>query len=347
MCALKHSDLKECRLVRYADDFKIFCRTRQDAEKLFVATKKWLKERLGLDISPEKSKIVNLRKHYSEFLGFKLKVHEKGKSPNGTKRYVIHSHISDKALKNIQQKAKYHIHKIQKPDDRKTAYEAVQNYNAFVMGEHNFYRIATNAGRDFAKIAFPISKSLKVRLKENISNKGICSSLIKKRYGKSKQLIYVYGFALIPMGYIRHKTPLDKKRSINKYTPEGRIEIHKNLEAINMDILYHLMRNSVKQRSIEYNDNRLSLYCAQQGKCAITKQILKIGKMHCHHKIPVKLGGKDNYSNLILLAEDVHILLHATDEAVIKHYMSVLNLNRNQIIKLNKLRKQAGLDVIE
>lgn len=183
LCALKHSNLKECRLVRYADDFKIFCRKRQDAEKLFIATKKWLKERLGLDISPEKSKIVNLRKHYSEFLGFKLKVCEKGKYPN-----VIHSHISDKALKNIQQKAKYHIHKIQKPDDRKTAYEAVQNYNAFVMGEHNFYRIATNAGRDFAKIAFPISKSLKVRLKENISNKGICSSLIKKRYGKSKQL---------------------------------------------------------------------------------------------------------------------------------------------------------------
>lgn len=54
--ALKHSNLKECRFVRYADDFKIFCRTRQDAEKLFIATKKWLKERLGLDISPEKSK---------------------------------------------------------------------------------------------------------------------------------------------------------------------------------------------------------------------------------------------------------------------------------------------------
>lgn len=74
--ALKHSNLKECRLVRYADDFKIFCRKRQDAEKLFIAVKKWLKERLGLDISPEKSKIVNLRERYSDFLGFKLKVVE-------------------------------------------------------------------------------------------------------------------------------------------------------------------------------------------------------------------------------------------------------------------------------
>lgn len=345
--ALKHSNLKECRFVRYADDFKIFCRTRQDAEKLFIATKKWLKERLRLEISPEKSKIVNLREHYSEFLGFKLKVREKGKYPNGEKRYVIHSHISDKALKKIHTQAKYYIHKMQKPDDRKNAYEVVQNYNAFVMGVHNYYCIATNVSQDFAKIAFPISKSLKARLKENISNKGICSSLIKKRYGKSKQLMYVYGFALIPMGYVKHKAPLDKKRSVNKYTAEGRAEIHKKLEAINMDTLYQIMQNPVKQRSIEYNDNRLSLYCAQQGKCAITKQILKIGKMHCHHKIPVKNGGKDNYGNLIFLTEEVHILLHATDTTVIEHYISILKLNHNQMIKLNKLRKQAGLEEIK
>lgn len=345
--ALKHSNLKECRFVRYADDFKIFCRTRQDAEKLFIATKKWLKERLGLDISPEKSKIVNLREHYSEFLGFKLKVREKGKYPNGEKRYVIHSHISDKAMKNIHTKTKYYIHKMQKPDDRKNAYEVVQNYNAFVMGVHNYYCIATNVSQDFAKIAFPISKSLKARLKENISNKGICSSLIKKRYGKSKQLIYVYGFALIPMGYVKHRAPLDKKKSVNKYTAEGRAEIHKKLEMINMDTLYQIMQNPVKQRSIEYNDNRLSLYCAQQGKCAVAKQILKIGKMHCHHKIPIKNGGKDNYGNLIFLTEEVHILLHATDTAVIEHYMSILKLNHNQMIKLNKLRKQAGLEEIK
>ena len=37
---------------------------RQDAEKLFIATQKWLKERLGLNISPEKSQIVNLKRHY-------------------------------------------------------------------------------------------------------------------------------------------------------------------------------------------------------------------------------------------------------------------------------------------
>lgn len=345
--ALKHSNLKECRLVRYADDFKIFCRKRQDAEKLFIAVKKWLKERLGLDISPEKSKIVNLREHYSYFLGFKLKVIEKGKYSNGEKRYVIYSHISDKASKNIHLKAKQYLCKIQYPDSRETAYKAVQNYNAFVMGVHNYYRLATNVSCDFAKIAYPVLKSLKTRLKGNISSNGICSSLLKERYGKSSQLMYVYGFALIPISYVQHKAPLNKKNSINKYTAEGRKGIHKKLEAVDMNVLYEMMKNPVKQRSIEYNDNRLSLYCAQKGRCAITKQILKIGKMHCHHKIPVKQGGKDNYNNLILLTEEVHILLHSVEDNVIKHYMDILKLNHNQLVKLNKMRKSIGLEAIQ
>lgn len=72
---------KSVVLFRYADDFKIFVKKRSDAVKLFEATKQWLLDRLGLEISPEKSKIVNLKRHYSEFLGFKLKVRTKGKKP--------------------------------------------------------------------------------------------------------------------------------------------------------------------------------------------------------------------------------------------------------------------------
>lgn len=56
------SHMKEVFIVRYADDFKLFCKCRSDAERIFTATTMWLKERLGLEISPEKSKIVNLKK---------------------------------------------------------------------------------------------------------------------------------------------------------------------------------------------------------------------------------------------------------------------------------------------
>ena len=50
----RSSNLKECFVVRYADDFKIFCRYKNEAKRLYRATQMWLKERLGLEISEEK-----------------------------------------------------------------------------------------------------------------------------------------------------------------------------------------------------------------------------------------------------------------------------------------------------
>lgn len=65
--ALRRSNLKEMHSVRYADDFKIFCSSHTDAVKAYHATAKWLKDRLGLDISPEKSRIVNLKRQYRQY----------------------------------------------------------------------------------------------------------------------------------------------------------------------------------------------------------------------------------------------------------------------------------------
>ncbi len=94
--------------VRYADDFKIFCRDYKSAIKIFKAVKQWLKERLDLDINNEKSKITNLRRNYTEFLGFRLKVKLK------KKRYVCSSRITKKAKQNIITKLKEQVKIIQK-----------------------------------------------------------------------------------------------------------------------------------------------------------------------------------------------------------------------------------------
>lgn len=71
---MRETQLKEMYIVRYADDFRIFCRTKNDAEKVKIAVTQWLLERLKLEVSPEKTRVVNVRKKYSEFLGFKIMV---------------------------------------------------------------------------------------------------------------------------------------------------------------------------------------------------------------------------------------------------------------------------------
>lgn len=90
----KKSNLKEMFIVRYADDFRIFCRTKDSAERTKCAVTLWLKERLKLEISEKKTRIVNVRNHYSDFLGFKMKVHRKGN------KLVVISHIADKNLEH-------------------------------------------------------------------------------------------------------------------------------------------------------------------------------------------------------------------------------------------------------
>lgn len=116
---LAGSKLKEMWIVRYADDFKIFCRKRVDTQKIFLAVKKWLEDRLDLEISEEKSKVVNLKNNYSEFLGIKMKAVKK------RNKYVVKSHMCEKAKKKVGKELKEQIKKIQSPSGEKEEWKAI------------------------------------------------------------------------------------------------------------------------------------------------------------------------------------------------------------------------------
>ena len=124
------------------------------------------------------------------------------------------------------------------------------------------------------------------------------------------------------------------------------MEIHANL-GINTAMLGAMLRQPQFGRSAEYADNRLSLYCAQYGKCAVTGQVFEtLEDIHCHHKLPRSMGGRDKYHNLALVREPIHILIHATTEQTIAKYLNLLNLNKKQLAKLNKFRGEAGYEPI-
>ncbi len=342
-----YTNLKECYVVRYADDFKIFCKKRSDAEKMFEATKKWLMDRLSLEVSPEKSKIVNLKRHYSEFLGFKMKVRIKGKCKNGKPRYVIKARVKDKALLKIRKKCKDLIGSLRQTYDKHMEYKLIQKYNAYLIGIHNYYCIATHVNLDFQTIAYDVKKSLYNRLKHRLQKRGtITNQYIKEKYGMSREVRFLNGHAIVPIAYVQHRVPMDKKRKINKYTPDGRAEIHKNLGSVNMLVLYHLMNTPCSNASIEYNDNRIAVYVAQKGKCAVTGMELEANQVDCHHKMPLEYGGKDEYGNLTIVSDTIHILIHARNERTIQKYLNVVELSEKQLKKLNKLRELAHMQAL-
>lgn len=338
---IRKNNLKEMFIVRYADDFKIFCRKRSDAIKIFEAVKMWLKERLNLEVSEEKSKIVNLKKNYSEFLGFKLKAIKKGK------RYIVKSHMTDSAVKKAEEKLIARIKEIRKSGvaEEKEAL-AINYYNATVCGIHNYYGIATCISLDCQKIRRRIRLVMYNRLRNKIVKTGsISNKYINNVYGKSAQVRYINDKPLCPIGYIRTKHPMFKKTVINKYTEDGRKEIHETL-GVNLKVLHELMDQHVICKSIEYMDTRMSIYCAQKGKCAVTGKILEIEEINCHHKVPKKLGGDDDYRNLIIIHSDVHKLIHAKTTEIIEKYFNRLNLTKEMLMKINNLRKLAQREEI-
>lgn len=340
------SNLKECYLLRYADDFKIFCRKKTDAVKMYYATRKWLKDRLGLEISEEKSKIVNVKRAYSEFLGFKIMLKRNGEKRSKT-RYTVVSHIGEKAINKISKKAKELINDIRTPRNTEAEYKAVMQYNAYVIGIHNYYQIATHISKDFGVIAFKVRRTInKLNKRRTESRQSNVIKYIQERYMESKAFSYIRGVPFLPIGYVHTVTPRLRRRGINIYSETGRIGIHNKLDRINLDILHYLMSNPVKGETVEYNDNRLALYCAQNGKCAISGEGLEIGNIHCHHKIRRINGGSDNYGNLMLVTETVHKLLHAENAKTIERLLKEVHLTQKQIDKLNTYRRRNNLEKI-
>ena len=339
----KKTKLKEMYIVRYADDFRIFCRTKNEAERAKIAITQWLQERLKLEVSLEKTRVVNVRKKYSEFLGFKIRVHQKGQ------KQVVQSHISDKQLKRKKQSLIEQAKRIAKPRPEKGEFGEISLYNSMVMGMQNYYQIATDVNLDCSNINRAVMTVFTNRLEKQGNSRlkrtgRKLTEVEKKRYGKSQMLRYVAGSdePIYPIGYVRHRNPMGKKRSICSYTKAGRAEIHDSLR-INTRLMLELMRQPLYDRSSEYMDNRISLFSAQWGKCAVTgKEFATTEDIHCHHIIPREKGGTDKYDNLMLVLEPVHKLIHAKTEKTVEKYKEICNLDKKQLKKLNQLRVLTG-----
>jgi group II intron reverse transcriptase/maturase len=279
--ALKKTKLKEIFIVRYADDFKLFCRTYEDAKNIFEATKFWLMERLDLEISPEKSKIVKLRKQYSEFLGIKFKVKRKGKEENGNDKYVVTSKMLDQAIEKTTKDIKTEIKKI------RNGRSNVNKLNSIIRGKHNYYSMATNVSLDFNKIAFLNNRTIEKKLNaKRLTKTDKVPKYIDEKYGGSEQLRVVRNTVLIPIGFIQMRILMSHhQKSI--FVKSERETLHKHIEDIKIKkTINYMIDNHIENRSIEYNDNRISLYVAQKGKCNVTGKLLGIDEIHCHHKKP-------------------------------------------------------------
>lgn len=350
---LKKTGLKEMYIIRYADDFKITCRTYEDAQKAYHAVKDFLKTRLNLDVSVEKSKVINMRKNHSKFLGLKIKVVQKVTSTDaktGKKRKTIHGYVvSSYMTEKAKRKAHTNIFKSIKKIQKKTTGDNAHNYNLVVMGIQNYYSMATNITVDLKELGYSLRKVLYNRLR-NHRTKGSFDDLTKtmqKRYkGYNYELFNIEKTVMIPIQAQKHRVVYAFQQDICNYTKIGRSKIHDTLKCIPNDVLRKVMRAYIPNKSIEYNDNRISKYIVQSGKCFVTKEILGFDEVHCHHKIPFSKSKDDSFGNLVIVREYIHRLIHMTNQVIIKERLLKLKLAKKDfkgaLKRLNELRVLVG-----
>lgn len=183
----KKTTLKEVYIVRYADDFKIVCRTYKEAQRIYQATIQWLSERLHLEVSEEKSRIDDIRKQSVEFLGFRLKAKQKGT------KWTVRGHISDKAKKAIETNVRKRIDEIRNNPIPQT----IMRYNSLILGIQTYYRIASGVCEDLSEIEQRVRYRRHNQLKNIGSYSGKPSELYLKKYGnRNRKIMFVNGLAL-------------------------------------------------------------------------------------------------------------------------------------------------------
>lgn len=344
---MKNTEMKEMHIIRYADDFRIFCRTKEDAVRTKEAVTEWIEERLKLEVSPEKTRIVNTRKRWSEFLGFKIRVRLKHH------KYVVQSAICDKKVEIERAKLVEQAKNIAKPREKKSCLSEIQLYNSMVLGIQNYYQLATCISIDCREFHRRVMTVLTNRLNTETGSMlkregGTITQAEKERFGQSKMIRYVSGIdqMIYPIAFIKNKIPMAKRSIVCSYTKEGRALIHTELN-LNQYVLKGLREKISVGHSTEYHDSKISLFSAQKGKCAISGEEFEDAEhVAVWLKVPGSLGGFERYKNMVLIHKKYLILLKELPQAVIKDLIKTLNITKKMLVKINSLREQANLSAI-
>jgi len=138
------------RLVRYADDFVVICRSDDEARAAQQLAGEVLVG-LGLELHPEKTKVVDLREGREgfDFLGCHFRARVSGRMlEQGVRRYYLHRWPSQRAMKRVQGKIKAKTGRGRAGQDIR---EIIADLNPILRGWGNYFRTG-NAAQKFNQI---------------------------------------------------------------------------------------------------------------------------------------------------------------------------------------------------
>ena len=125
------------KLVRYADDFAIICRTQREAQEALQKVRQ-IMVKLKLTLHPTKTRIVDMGQDGFDFLGF----HFHKMRAKKTHKLLPYMWPSQKAMKTVRKK----IHEITERKRLSNSLEEVIKYlNLVIRGWRNYFRIGNSS----------------------------------------------------------------------------------------------------------------------------------------------------------------------------------------------------------
>jgi RNA-directed DNA polymerase len=278
--------------IRYADDFIITAKSREDIEAIIPTLQEWLKER-GLELNQEKTNISHVEEGFN-FLGFNIRQF-KGKcliKPQKEKVKIF--------LKNIRKWLKEH---------KQASPEAVIEYlNPVLRGWGNYYRHGVSK-QVFSYVDHQIWKLLwKWSLRQH-PNKG--KKWVARKYFKTLQ----------GRKWVFSATVNDKRGNkeialfrLSNIPIERHVKVKGTASPDDPELTKYWQERMTRYGKT-YWEKGTKLYKVatnQNWSCPICGDHLLNGeKLHTHHIIQRKNGGTDNEENLIHLHQACHRHVHS------------------------------------
>jgi len=305
---------------RYADDILVLCKDFQDAERFRYSITKYLTRNMKLKINEEKTKIYDLTQETMKYLGYEFYVFKRNsKCPQRNGKYMVANVLPEKKKDEIVEKCE-ELLKIVKD---KTNFETIHDWNAYVVGIHNYYKGMTHFHKCFEKIGWRIRKlfyhTMKKRVKfiEEQSCKNNFMRGVYKTWGKDGYYCFE-GYPIIQIEWANWDNTLiaGQKGKITRKNPYDYGE-KRHRPGVSLEDIGYLVNTSKYIKNSRLAMFRISKYSSCKGVSYLSGEYVPVNEYHCHHIKPRENGGTNDFDNLCVLSKTEHDILHSSEPSVL------------------------------
>jgi hypothetical protein len=283
------------------------------AERFKHSAIKYLTNNLRLTVNMDKTRIYDLTSDRMKYLGYDFYINlDRTGHNHKNNKFSISNALPKIKEEQIVSKCR----KLLEDMKHHPSINAVQSWNAYVIGIHSYHRGSNNFNQDFKRIGWRIKNlfyhtfSTRAKFTQDQSIKDDFQNGCYASWGKKGY----YTYASVPVIQIDWANWDSKLIAAvrSKVTRENPYDYGAKMQkpGVSMDDISYLVNSSRYVVNSRLALFRVSKYSSVKGVSYLSGIKVSVHDYHLHHIIPSKNNGSDDFNNLCVLSEDEHTTLH-------------------------------------